>query len=140
MKREYRLLIIDDEPGYLETYGNYFRKRGFQVDTSEDGEDGLNKLLHEDYDVALVDLRMPKLDGLDVIRQAIEQDVNANLVVFTGHGEKEDAVSALNSGADAWFDKSGTDMGEVFKRVKELAEGMPLEKIRGILSALPEYD
>ncbi len=140
MEREYHLLIIDDEPGYLETYGNYFRKRGFQVDTSADGEDGLNKLLHEDYDVALVDLRMPKLDGLEVIRRAVEQEANANLVVLTGHGEKEDAVIALNNGADAWFDKSGTDMGEIFKRVKELAEGMPLDKIRSILSALPEDD
>lgn len=142
MERKYRLLIIDDEQAILDTYGSYFLKRGFVVDTCDNGEEGLQHLLDIDYDVALVDLRMPnsKLDGLEVIRQAVEQDTNADIIVITAHGDKQDAVQALNYGADAWFDKSGSDMSEIFTRVKELAEGMPIEKLRAILAALPEDD
>ncbi len=142
MERKYRLLIIDDEQEILDTYGSYFRKRGFVVDTCNNGEEGLKRLLDIDYDVALVDLRMPnsKLDGLEVIHQAVEKDTNADIIVLTAHGDKQDAVKALNYGANAWFDKAGTDMGKIFSRVNELAEGMPIEKLRAILSALPEDD
>ncbi len=136
MEKQYSLLIIDDEVGILDVYSQYFRKRGFRVDTARDGRSGLDKLLKGEYDTALVDLRMPELDGIEVVRQAVEVDVSASLVVLTGHGDKQDAVDALNYGADAWFDKSGEDIKPIFEKVKALAEGIPLTDISRVLANL----
>ncbi|MDM8515259.1 response regulator [Desulfobacterales bacterium HSG16] len=138
MKKQYSLLIIDDEPGIIDAYGRYFKKRGFRVDNAQDGQSGLNKLLDGEYDVALVDLRMPELDGIKVIQQAVEADVSASLVILTGHGEKQDAVDAVNYGADAWFDKGSEDMKPIFDKVKALAEGMPLDDISKALANLSD--
>ncbi|TGO02343.1 hypothetical protein PN36_26490, partial [Candidatus Thiomargarita nelsonii] len=107
MERQYKLLIVDNEPEIRDTYGNYFAKRGFIVDTAADGVEGLDKLLHDEFDAALIDIKMPKMDGIEVIRQALTDDlVDASMIVLTGHGDREDAIKAINYGADAWFDKS----------------------------------
>jgi DNA-binding response OmpR family regulator len=128
MKEEqHKLLIIDDEPAIRDTYGDYFTKRGFMVETAADGVEGLDKLLPDEFDVALIDIKMPKMDGIEVIHQALaDEPVDASIIVLTGHGDRNDAVQAINYGADAWFDKSKDfSMSELFKRVCELAEVIP---------------
>jgi DNA-binding response OmpR family regulator len=127
MEEQHKLLIIDDEPEIRETYGDYFTKRGFIVETAADGVEGLDKLLQDEFDVALIDIKMPKMDGIEVIRQALaDEPVDANIIVLTGRGDREDAVKALNYGANAWFDKSeDLDMSDLLKRVRELSQVIP---------------
>lgn len=132
--RKYRLLIIDDEPSILKTYGEFFALREFEVETASNGIDGLDQLLTGEFDVALIDIRMPDMDGIEVARRAVAEDVDASLIILTGHGSREEAVAALNSGVDAWFDKISVDMGELLQRVRQLSEVIPLEEIRGFLS------
>lgn len=123
MGYQYHLLVIDDEKDVLDTYKNFFRKRGFRVDVAEDGEIGLNKLMSCDYDVALVDLRMSKLGGMEVIREVREAKRRTKLVVRTGHGEREEVKNAgFELHVDYWFDKGGHNITGVFDKVKELAE------------------
>jgi DNA-binding response OmpR family regulator len=142
MERQYKLLIVDDESEIRDTYGNYFAKRGFIVDTAADGALGLDKLLHDEFDVAIVDIKMPKMDGIEMIRQALADDmVDASMIVLTGHGNRKDAVNALNIGADAWFDKSDDlDISELFKRVEELAEVIPLDTVKRLLAVTRETE
>ncbi len=136
MEREYKLLIVDDEPEIRDTYGDYFAKRGFIVETAADGVEGLDKLLHDEFDAALVDIKMPKMDGIEMIRQALTDDmVDASMIVLTGYGNRKDAVNAVNIGADAWFDKSDElDMSHLFKRVSELSEVIPIDTVRRLLA------
>jgi len=138
MERQYSLLIVDDDQEIRDTYRDYFAKRDFIVETAADGVSGLEKLLHGEFDAAIVDLRMPKMDGLEMIRQALADDmVNASMIVLTGYGDKTEVVKALNMGVEAWFDKADDlDMSKLFKRVCELAEVIPLDEVRRWLTPI----
>lgn len=138
IERQYRLLIVDDEIEIGNTYRDYFVKRGFQVEIAKDGQEGLEQLRTGEFDVAIVDLLMPKMKGLDMIRQAREEGINTDIIILTGHGERDEAVESINLEVNGWFDKSGIEMPKLLKKVKELSEGIPIYQIRQILSAIPE--
>lgn len=138
MERHYNLLIVDDENEILNVYRDYFSKRGFEVDVAHDGLEGLRKLRQGDFEVAIVDIKMPKMDGITLAKKVYEEGIDANIIILTGHGDKDDAVAAINSGVDAWFEKHGIKLNELLERVKELAEVIPIDEMRRILSALPD--
>jgi DNA-binding response OmpR family regulator len=138
IERQYSLLIVDDETEICNTYRDYFVKRGFQVETALNGQEGLEKLRTGEFDVAIVDLLMPKMKGLDMIRQAREEGIDTDMIILTGHGERDEAVESINLEVNGWFDKPGIEMPKLLKKVKELSEGIPIYQIRRILSAIPE--
>ncbi len=138
MKTEkYRVLIVDDEQEIREEIAEIF-KETFEVATANNGEEGLKKLQAEEFDVAIVDLKMPVMDGLSLIRKIDEQELDTYVVILTGHGDKDDAVQALRlqETVKDWFDKSSLDAEQLFKRVKRIAEGMPFEEIQKIFSKI----
>jgi two-component system NtrC family response regulator len=96
-------------------------------------------LREDEFDVAIVDIGMtPEMDGIEMIRQAYDAGVNTDMVILTGHGERADAVAAIKIGVNDWFDKTNIDMDKFFQRVKELAEGVPLDRIERILSVIED--
>jgi DNA-binding response OmpR family regulator len=140
MEYLYKLLIVDDENEILNVYQGYFAKRGFKVDVARDGVEGLDKLRIEEFDVAIVDIRMPKMDGIALAKKAYEEGIDTNIIILTGHGEKTDAVAAINSGVDAWFEKHNINMSDLLAKVKELAEVIPIDTMRKMLSEIPIND
>jgi len=140
MERKTRLLIVDDESQIRETYADYFAKRGYEVELAADGQEALHKLRQAAFDVAIVDLRMPLMDGMCLARHVAEEGIDASLIVLTGHGDKEDAIQALNLGVGAWFEKATLNMDDLRKRVDELAQVIPLDQVRRILSAIPDEE
>lgn len=135
---QYSLLIVDDESDIRETYKDFFVKRGFLVDTAGDGQEGLEKLRVGEYDVVIVDIRMPKLDGIQMLQQAQAEQIETDTIILTGHGGRDEAVASLNLGVAAWFDKQGIEMPKLLEKVKRLCEGMPIEEVRRILTTLSE--
>lgn len=131
MAHRYKLLVIDDEQPILDEIKNYFEKRDFAVETALSGEEGLEKLRKQPFDVALVDLRMPQMSGLEVIQTINEELIPVSIAILTGHGSEKDAVAALNMGGivHAWFTKGGYDMADLYQRVKELAQIIPEAKL-----------
>lgn len=132
----YRILVVDDEQDLRDELVALLKESNFAVETANDGEEGLKKLLTDEFDVALVDLRMPKMDGLTMIRQADEQDIDTYVIILTGKGDKQDAVAALklqNTVKD-WFEKSSLNSAELVKRVTRLAEGLSFEEIDRIFA------
>jgi two-component system, NtrC family, nitrogen regulation response regulator NtrX len=140
MERQYKVLIVDDESEIRDVYGTFLTKRGFEVATAVDGADGLEKLHNDQFDVAVVDVRMPRMDGLEMIRQAKAAGVDASFIIITGHGDREDAVAAVNLGVEYWFDKSSIDMAEFAEKVQELAQVFTPEEMNRILSAIPDTE
>lgn len=138
MERKYKILIADDDSEILTTYGTYFSQQGFLVELAHDGKEGLEKLKGGEFDVALVDLKLPQLSGLEMIRQAHLAGVNADMIILAKREEydKDDAVAAIKLGVRDWFDKAGLDLVNFFQRVKELAEGVPLDEISRIFSVI----
>jgi DNA-binding response OmpR family regulator len=137
MERQYQILVIDDNSELLNTYHQFLTQHGFQVETAQDGLDGLEKLRHGEFDVALVSLQLPRLNGLELIRRATEEEIETDMIVLSDHGTKADAVAAIKVGVKDWFEKSDLDISHFLIRVKEVAEVIPLNKIGRIVSMFP---
>lgn len=96
-----RILVCDDEPVILDILRDVLEYEGFDVTTVGDGELALARLRDEAYDLLLTDLKMPRVDGLELIRRAAEAGIDSQFktVVMTGFGTVETAVEAMKNGA-----------------------------------------
>src|SRR5262245_12545024 len=95
--RPARVLIIDDDPSLLEAY-TVLLDDEFQVYTATTGEDGLRCLHREDIDLLLLDLRLPAMDGLEVLRQVKALDTRVAIIVITARDEARLAAEAFKLG------------------------------------------
>jgi DNA-binding response OmpR family regulator len=139
MERPYKILVIDDEQGICEKIQTFFTKRGLIVETAFDGEEGLNKLRTGGFDAAIVDIKMPKMNGIEVAQRVNQEGIDTDIIMLTGHGDREDAVKALKARVVRdWIDKDDLEMSELFRLTKEVAQVLPPETIRRILSVIPD--
>lgn len=93
------VLVIDDEKNIREGLRSALKMEGFEVVASEDGLDGLEKYKTLGADAIILDLKMPKLGGMDFLKQAHGLDCEAPIIILTGHGGVDDAVEAMKRGA-----------------------------------------
>ncbi|MFO7803170.1 MAG: sigma 54-interacting transcriptional regulator [Desulfovermiculus sp.] len=108
--RPAKLLIVDDDPVVRESVAVYLEDSGFAVQEAEDGFQGLELLRRSRPDVLLLDLRMPGMDGLDVLAEVNREARDIPVIVITGVGVLQDAVSAIRHGAYDFVTKPITDM------------------------------
>ncbi len=94
-----KVLIVDDEPAIRRALGRVLSARGFEVHTAENGADGLEKIAALSPDVALVDMRMPVMEGLELLRRVKESGSDVEVIMMTAHADMETAVSAVKLGA-----------------------------------------
>lgn len=102
---EIRVLLADDEVNYVRLLEPQLRSRGFQVSVVHDGRDALDRLQDEDFDVAVLDLRMPELDGIQVLKEVRQGDSPPEVIILTGHETVETAVAAMKLGAHDYVTK-----------------------------------
>ena len=100
-----RVLLIEDDTRLAETLGRHLREAGFAVDLSADGVDGL--FLGEEYpvDLAIIDLGLPEMSGLEVIRRLRQRGRDFPILVLTARSEWQDKVAGLEAGADDYLTK-----------------------------------
>ena len=94
-----KILIVDDEPDFLESLEWRLRKRGYQVLLAASGDIALDILRSEGVDILIVDIRMPGMDGIELIRRAMGLDPDLQSIVITGHGGVDTAIEAMRLGA-----------------------------------------
>ncbi len=94
-----RLLVVDDQRNMRATTAMVLRQAGYQVDEAEDGAAAIKRLEGEDYDVVLTDLRMPNVDGMEVLRTVRKVAPETEVIVMTAYGTIESAVEAIRRGA-----------------------------------------
>jgi DNA-binding NtrC family response regulator len=99
------ILIVDDDPAVLSTVGRALARRGFEVATARDGHEGIEKLRETRPDLVLVDLCMPRLGGLGMLRRMREDGIQLPTLVMSGTGSVSDAVEALQLGAQDFLEK-----------------------------------
>jgi DNA-binding NtrC family response regulator len=99
------VLIIDDERSIRNTLSEILEFENFVVDMAEDGPSGLKKLQENSYDVALCDIKMPKMDGMELLQQAVGEGIETPIVMISGHGNIETAVEAIKKGAYDFIEK-----------------------------------
>lgn len=105
MSANVSLLIADDEVAFAQMLGQRFSRQGFEVTVVHSGTEALAVLSERDFDVALLDQRLPDLDGLDVLHAAKEVDQDLEIVMLTGYGNIESAIEAVRSGAYDYLTK-----------------------------------
>jgi len=100
-----RILIIDDEKAIRNTLKEILEFENYKVDQAEDGPAGLDLLIQQKYDVVLCDIRMPKMDGLEVLSRAQAMGTDAAFIMVSAHGNIETAVDATKKGAYDFLSK-----------------------------------
>jgi DNA-binding response OmpR family regulator len=100
-----RVLVVDDESDLAEYLANELKFEGFGAGTAYDGVEAIIKLIDEKWDVALFDIRMPKLDGINALRIIKRIDPNLPVVMFTGQAGRGDMMTSTNLGAYACLSK-----------------------------------
>ncbi|WP_333608510.1 response regulator transcription factor [Arsukibacterium sp.] len=100
-----RILVVEDENLLAEQIKSGLLQQQFSVDLAHDGADGWFKLSEYPYDLAIIDLGLPKLDGLSVIRKARAQDLKTPIIILTARGSWQEKVEGLDAGADDYLTK-----------------------------------
>ncbi len=158
MDKTIKLLIVDDETRFLQAIAHRLTKRGFHVRTAENGEEAIGLARSEKFDIALLDLRMPGMDGGEVLRVLKEEHDFLEAIILTGHGSLESAVELTKLGAFSYLpkpyelDKLIQVLREAYQarlekkfasdqaRLKEIMEMAEAESPLGILRKLRELD
>jgi two-component system, NtrC family, nitrogen regulation response regulator NtrX len=99
------ILVVDDEPGVRSSVSGVLRDEGFDVDTADTGEECLEKANGASYDVIVLDIWLPGLDGLTTLQRLRERQINSQVVIISGHGNIESAVRAIKMGAYDFIEK-----------------------------------
>ena len=99
-----RLLVVEDELDLLRVLEQTFQEEGYAVDTAADGQDGLFKAVHRDYDAIVLDLMLPKLNGVELLRR-LRQKKNTPVLILTARDALPDRVQGLDTGADNYLVK-----------------------------------
>lgn len=94
-----KILIVDDERGIRRTLKEILEYEGYEVSEAVDGVDGLNQIKAFDYNVVFLDIKMPKMDGMEVLEQAKSIKPDLPIIMISGHGTMDTAVNAVKLGA-----------------------------------------
>ncbi|WP_419743311.1 response regulator transcription factor [Paraclostridium dentum] len=100
-----RILIVEDEIDLLEAIAEGLRIDGYAVDTSDDGLEGLELSIANDYDLIILDLNLPNIDGLDILKNIRSKDKLTKILILTARSSIEDRVKGLDLGANDYLIK-----------------------------------
>jgi DNA-binding response OmpR family regulator len=100
-----RVLVVDDEPDAVELLTEFLTSKGYEVITASNGEEALRRLQEDRPHLILLDVRMPKMDGLEVLRRAREIDQAVGIIMVTAVHEEETGRRALQMGAFDYITK-----------------------------------
>jgi len=104
-KGKIRLLLVDDEVGYLEVLSKRLGKRNLDVTTAATGQQAIQILRNNEFDVAVVDLKMTDMDGIDVLKIFKKMDPDLAVIILTGHGSEQAAREGIEKGAFDYLTK-----------------------------------
>ncbi len=114
-----KILIIEDEKKVASFIKKGLENEGFAVDVTHDGAEGLRLSYDDSYDVIILDLMLPKLDGLSLLRQIRSEGVTTKVLILSAKGQVGDRIDGLNVGADDYLVKPFA-FGELLARVRAL--------------------
>jgi PAS domain S-box-containing protein len=141
------ILLIDDEPDILRVLARSLRADGYEVTTAGGGAEGLAQFASRRAEIVVTDIKMPGVDGIEVLKTIKERDPDAEVVIITGHGDVDIAVEALHFGASDFINKPVKDEAlsialrraeekiEIRTRLREYTQGLE-EKIASATAEL----
>ena len=100
-----RILVVEDEESIADIIATKLRCEKYEVDTSYDGEDGLYNAMTNIYDLIILDIMLPKINGLEILKEIKENEISAKVIMLTAKSELEDKLKGFDSGADDYVTK-----------------------------------
>ena len=125
MNMERRILLIEDEPGLVMTLTDRLRSEGHHVESAADGVTGLEMACNAAFDLIILDLMLPRKNGMDVCRDLRQRGVSTPILMLTARGQTTDKVVGLKLGADDYLTKP-FEMAELLARIEALLRRAPL--------------
>ena len=116
-----RILLVEDETNMAKMQAKLLQRKGYEVDTAGNGREALTKLDHAHFDVVITDLKMPVMDGMQLLHKMDIKERGCAVIVLTGHGTIESAVEAMQRGAADYLTKP-CNPDELFLKVDKLLE------------------
>jgi DNA-binding response OmpR family regulator len=113
-----KLLLVDDEEGYVKVLSNRMGKRNIDVTKALSGTEGIQALRKEDFDAAVVDLKMEDMDGIEVLKVFKKMVPAMPVIMLTGHGSEKAAKEGIESGAFDYLIKP-CDLKELVEKIRE---------------------
>lgn len=129
-----KVLIIDDDEELCELVSEYLTVEGFDIESVNDGESGLKRALSGDYDMAILDVMLPKMNGFDVLRNLRERS-KLPVIMLTARGDDMERIVGLEIGADDYLPKPfnprelAARLRAILRRTAPVDDGDPSEKI-----------
>jgi len=114
-----RILLVEDDAKIASFIHKGLKASGYAVDLASDGERGLRMALTEPYDAAVIDLMLPKLDGLSIIERMREKKIRTPVIILSAKGSVEDRVKGLQAGSDDYLVKPFA-FSELLARIQAL--------------------
>jgi DNA-binding response OmpR family regulator len=114
-----KILVVDDEPELLEHIREVLKSQKYDVDTADDGASALDKLFDTVYDLVILDIMLPKVDGLSILREIRKANIDTPIIMLTAKGTVEDKIKGLDYGADDYLPKPFA-IAELMARVRSL--------------------
>ena len=120
--QKYKILVVEDDEFLLELYSTKLQMEGFQVFSANDGERGLRYAKEKNPDLILLDIVLPKMDGLDVLRKIKENKDTEKIpvVLLTNLSQKDEVQEGLKAGAKDYLIKAHFMPSEVVEKIKKL--------------------
>jgi len=115
--REARILLIEDEAGLVLTLTDRLSREGYTIESTADGESGLERASADVFDLLLLDLMLPRMNGFDVCRELRRRGVSTPIIMLTARGQLADKVTGLKLGADDYVTKP-FEMAELLARIE----------------------
>ncbi len=131
-----RILIVDDEPQMLRQLSQSLAEQRYEIKTAVDGEEALDRIFAAPFDLILLDIMLPKRDGLSVLSEIREADIKTPVLMLTAKNSIEDKITGLDQGADDYLAKPFS-VAELMARVRALlrrnqTHGLPVLKIENL--------
>lgn len=127
-----KLLLIEDEKSVSDFIVAGLTKNGFEVDCVADGSQGFHQALSQDYDLVILDLNLPGMDGIEILRGLREAGRATRVLILTSRSNVEHRIAGLEAGSDAYLAKP-FDFGELLAVVRSLLRRTPLDVSAGLL-------
>jgi len=136
-----RVLLVDDEQEFTSVLSERLEARGLQVETASNGAAALEKVQGSSYDVVVLDLAMPGMDGIETLKRLLAQNPDLQVIMLTGHATVQKGIEAVRLGAREVLEKPA-DMTTLLAKISDaktdkilLVEKRMEERIRGILQS-----
>ena len=120
-KMNARILLVDDEDEFIKALTQRLEVRGLTVTGATRGQDAVDLIGNQSFDIIVLDLAMPGMDGLETLQKIKEKDPDTEIVMLSGQGSLKTGVEAMKLGAEDFLEKP-VDLNELLKRIEEARE------------------